>query len=841
MVKSLPKIIMVLTLVFSSLLMFNTVNNSTSNNDYTQEISFRSSNEIIDNDLLISDFKTTPYEPSFKPQAARTGAQSFVVLLVHFSDYVTPRWSQAEHEDIMQTIDDYWVNASNGLMSIDWAVEGWYDLGNNLAHYAHLDAGALDLDVNWHTIATEAVALADGDVDFAAYDNIIIMLSNVWWRGVSTLGTKVAINTADGNFNREATLVSERDGDTEQAVWGRVAHEMGHCFLLQHTHGNSAAKNYASYYSLMARAYPSACNIYTMLIDDYAGWFDAPTNQEVIAAGQSLMFHVRPRHLDTTLDVQSLKIPFSATKYYRVEVIEQKSEDAWLPDEGVLIYLVDEGDPTNDQCTDEDSTPGSDPNAVIDLLDCLYDVGQTFTDATNDITISIDQFSFDGYDISVTNDAGGSIDLMINEWGDPPGSPGPWESIDIYVDNPVNGWGWYRYNDGNGHNPVGNGDDPLLNHENRLYAKIHNIGDTDASSVTVKFYENTPIGAGASGTWNLIDTLTGIYVNKLSTLEVFVPWTPTYAVSPTDTGVLDMHSCVKVVIDTHPLEDTSGNNDAQENIDFFEVAPGSPMPGKMYAEATYGSVSKDFTIVNPWKETKEIHINVLGVTGDWTVTGNGIGEFHTFASNEAKVFSIQITPGPDARVTESVQADLVASTNVMYENENGTFDGDMHLTPFGGVSFSATIMYRSSLNIDATIRDENHFLIKGELDFLDDIPQQSLPEADGDRMVYLLVEEVDTGVITDTTVVVDPYGDFQLEVSGKPGLFAINAYYAGTGIITCSASVTLMVDLNASTVWTSTTTIGGFIPGFTFIITLSGIIPICVIVIVKRKRKLALR
>ncbi|MHA1245312.1 MAG: hypothetical protein ACTSP7_12175 [Candidatus Heimdallarchaeota archaeon] len=662
MVKSLVKITIIITLIFSSFLIYNNANYTTSIYNTQQEINFGNSSTIIDDDIMISDFKVTPYEENIGSQAARTGPQSYVVLLVHFSDYTTPRWTKAEHEDIMQTIDDYWVNASNGLMSIDWAVEGWYDLGNNLAHYAHFSSGSLVLDVNWHTIANEAVALADGDVDFAAFDNIIIMLSNVNWRGVSTLGTKIAINTAEGSFNREATLVAERDADTEQAVWGRVAHEMGHCFLLQHTHGNSATKNYASYYSLMARAYPSACNIYTMLIDNHAGWFDAPTNQEVIASGQSLQYHVRPRHLDYTLDIQALKIPLSATKYYRVEVCEQESEDAWLPDEGVLIYLVDEGDPTNDQCTDEDSTPGSTVNPP-DYFDCLYDVGQTFTDVANDITITIDDFSFDGYDITVTNDAGGTVDLMINEWGDPPGSPGPYESIDIYIDNPVNGWGWFRYNDGDGHNPVGNGDDPLLNHENRLYAKINNIGDADANDVTVKFYENTPIGAGASGTWNLIDTITGLYVVKGTTQDVYVPWTPTHTVSPTDTGIMDMHSCVKVVIENHILEDNTGNNDAQENIDFFEIASGSPMPGMIYADATYGTVSKEFTIVNPWKETKEIHINVLGVTNDWIVTGNGIGEFHTFGPNEAKVFNIEITPGPDARITDSVQADLVASTN----------------------------------------------------------------------------------------------------------------------------------------------------------------------------------
>jgi hypothetical protein len=239
--------------------------------------------------------------------------------------------------------------------------------------------------------------------------------------------------------------------------------------------------------------------------------------------------------------------------------------------------------------------------------------------------------------------------------------------------------------------------------------------------------------------------------------------------------------------------------------------------------------------VNPWKETKEIHINILGVTAGWNVTGNGIGEFHTFAAEEAKKFNIEIIPGPNARITDTVQADLVASTNEIYDSDDETFVGDMHLTPFGGVTLTATIMYRSSLNIDAAIRDDSFFTIIGELSFLDDVPQQHMPQAEGDRTVFLIVEEVNTGEKTDATVVTDPYGDFELEVSGKTGVFAINAYYSGTGYITSSASVTLMVDLNASTVWTSTRT--GLFPGFTFYITLSGIISMCVMVIIKRKRK----
>ena len=166
--KSIPKIITVLILIFSSFLVFNTVNYTTPLDNSYQEMSFSSSNKIVEDDSSAAEFKVTPYEEYISPQAARTGPQSYAVILCHFSDY-GQRWTQAEHEDIMQTIDDYWVNATYGQMSIDWAVHGWYDLGNNLAHYGHLTPWvSLAFDVNWHDLVDDAVALADPDIDFSA-------------------------------------------------------------------------------------------------------------------------------------------------------------------------------------------------------------------------------------------------------------------------------------------------------------------------------------------------------------------------------------------------------------------------------------------------------------------------------------------------------------------------------------------------------------------------------------------------------------------------------------------------------------------------------------------------
>ncbi|MHA1503112.1 MAG: hypothetical protein ACTSSB_14860, partial [Candidatus Heimdallarchaeota archaeon] len=98
MVKSLVKITIIITLIFSSFLIYNT-NYTTSIHNTQQEITFGNSSTIVDEEIVISDFKVTPYEENYGSQAARTGPQSYVVLLVHFSDYTTPRWTKAEHED----------------------------------------------------------------------------------------------------------------------------------------------------------------------------------------------------------------------------------------------------------------------------------------------------------------------------------------------------------------------------------------------------------------------------------------------------------------------------------------------------------------------------------------------------------------------------------------------------------------------------------------------------------------------------------------------------------------------------------------------------------------------
>lgn len=497
-----------------------------------------------------------------------------------------------------------------------------------------------------------------------------------------------------------------------------------------------------------------------------------------------------------------------------------------LPDEGVYIYLVDKNEPNDDECTDQDGNPGT-PS----VNDCLYDAGDSFTDVANGIYITIDSKSFDGYDISVTNAADGASDLMITKWGNPPGHPGPYETADIWVDSPVNGFGHYRHRDGND-NPVGVGDEPLLNEYNRLYAKIWNIGDVDASGVVVRFYENKPIGVGDSGTWDYIGEAT-VNVPKGTSRTCFALWKPTYVTADKPDGLQDIHSCVKVVISKHIAEKDVGNNNAQENIGTFEVlSAGAPMPG-VKLDSRFGPVTGTFNIVNPFKEYKNIYLNVIDVTPGWNVTGISMGEIVSFAPGEERKYDIEIIPGSTIEFTDTVEAHLIACIEVI-PGDDEYFTGDIHLMPYGGVTITATVVYRSQLEINAKILTENKFEVYGSLTFLDGVPPNVMPSNPGDRLIYLnIVNKNNSYDKYNATVSIDENGDYTTEITLKQGAYKVRGFYAGSEYIACDDSVTLVVDLLTTSVWTS-----GVFPGFTLFIALGAVFGISTVVgIISNKTK----
>ncbi|NHJ03893.1 MAG: hypothetical protein EAX90_03660 [Candidatus Heimdallarchaeota archaeon] len=766
------------------------------------------------NDILNNIPKNIYDKQLFTSLTSRSGPQRFAVICVKFADRPSTRWTIPEMEDIMDLLNVFWINASYGAISIEYQVEGWYDLPYNFADYG-------DTVDRW-AVMHKAIELADTAIDFRQFGFVMVWIG---WEGEGggTVGQIAGINTDEGSFNVGLSIIGENAIDGWYSwVWGTAAHEMGHNFGLEHTHFD-----YESEYGLMARAYPSALSIYSQCFEDATGWFDTSSNQIIYEKGQAGETVVRPRYLDLIGDTQSIKIEISESKYYMIEVIKLKDEDSLRPDEGVYIYLVDKAKEDDRECVDMDA----EPSTVIpdDLWDVLFKVGDTFTDTGNSITIEVIEQIGDGYKIGITNGAAGAPNLKITAWGDPEGSPPPYETPDIWVDSMLNGWDYYRYRYGT--TPIGIGDDPWANHENRLYARIHNVGETDALGVTVKFYENIPIGAGASGTWNLIDTKV-INVDADDEEEVFVIWTPNVILPPGEEGLMDIHSCIQVKISSFTGETDLSNNEAMENIDYFDIIPdASPIQIKSTPPSGFASINATFRVRNPHSENSLIYVNIIGLNKLWTLEGNGIGEFHNFSALEEKDFEIKLTPGPDVNFGERIEAHLIMYESRIDYRTNPQIASkeveEWHLVPIGGLTLTAGTMFRSNIELQCeTIDDEIE--ISGKLTSPDGI-SILFPEQQDNTLLIEIIDDSD--VSTYLLTVMNDNGEYNYSyVYPKSGNYSICVYYAGSNILTTTKSSTIIIDTS-----TSTTTKG--FPGAEFSVAFSVIIITIIVSKIKKNKK----
>ena len=254
-------------------------------------------------------------------------------------------------------------------------------------------------------------------------------------------------------------------------------------------------------------------------------------------------------------------------------------------------------------------------NLLTPLADPLDTVGETFVHpitGINSIQVEVIEKLANpdatggapswSYLVEVSWGTGSFHDLFITPW-----RPPPWESVDIWVDNQAeNGWDAYTYNDGDPANPVGNGDNVAVGLVNRLYARIHNLGDVDIpDDLTVIWRIAVPQVAG------------GAIVSELDRLTVpggVRPGgsivTPPLEWTPTDSN--EEHVCVKVEVLPVPGElNATANNAAQENLTHWFSEADSP----------FEPVRFEFRTENPYSDrAADIALYVPGVPPGWTVT-----------------------------------------------------------------------------------------------------------------------------------------------------------------------------------------------------------------------------
>ena len=682
------------------------------------------------------------------PTRTLEGDKDVVVVMVRFKDIVNTRYTVADMTDMMfatqDSVNSLYYNTSYQKLNITGKVEGWYDLAHDRDYY--IDPTD-DLKTNFTTLVQEAIDLSDTDIDFDLYKGIIVVINGPWYRG---LGTDEWYADTDEESPKKvmAAVVGENPGDPDHVVMGRIAHEVGHQLSLKHV-----TPGYNNPFALMAKLLPGHLCAWSKM-RSFTDWIPS-ANVQTVEPGAVVTYTVQPlENIPTGGDVYVVKVPITGKLYYMIEVRQHIGYDVHMPDKGVIIYLVNEDRPSPIDLMDS-------KNVTATLNDAPWDVGESFINWTYGINITIDQELYPGgpFKITIQNDVSANPpDVMINDWGDPPGETPPYETKDIWIDSELNGWDWYRYNDGNPANPIGNGDDPWANHTNRFYAKIYNTGGITAVGAKVNFYVNHPPGIGAWGEWEFINSTT-VDIPPEDEMLVSVDWVPDL---PEDagTGVLKMHTCAKVEIEGVAFEANLNNQDAQENINNFEVTTGSGLQ----------NVSTMFKVGNPFAQKKTIFLQILETPPGWKVTLEN--DTLQMEGHESADVEVLIEPPKD------VEPETLYGNAQEFHIRALTIDGPdtpefMHFVEIGGLSIGLhpvervkeeDVLFSAGPQV---VPLGNNILVNGTI--------RKMP----DFTVAILLTSP-TGVVVTNTVKTGADGSFDLEYQPtEPGIWDVQVLSTG--------------------------------------------------------------
>jgi hypothetical protein len=272
--------------------------------------------------------------------------------------------------------------------------------------------------------------------------------------------------------------------------------------------------------------------------------------------------------------------------------------------------------------------------------------------------------------------------------------------------------------------PQGNGDDPAIGQDNRLYARIRNYGSVSATGVVVHFDVTSPLGLGINGSNGFVQlgTVTSAQFPGLASIppggstDVYIDWTPNATLTPQQVaqGIFYFHSCVRVRIDHLPGEIIFGNQDGngqQENIDYFQAPAagggGAPTPYK--------------TTINLHNDDP-LHAKYFNLSYDrskvpagWKVLLNG-GHFGMeLAPDEIRKVPVEIVPVVRMPLGKTASVDISASSLRLLTSDKNPNDKHPEFKTLGGVRVYGHAVARTKLNCAAS-RTSDGVRFKGKLE-----------------------------------------------------------------------------------------------------------------------------
>jgi len=304
------------------------------------------------------------YQKSFPT----TGTLKLVCVLVEFTDTLFKK-NKTDFDNLFNQVGynadgatgsvyDYYKENSWGKLSLSVTVAGPYKVSHNMAYYGGNDASGNDLRPQ--ALITEAVTLANPDINYANFDNDhngVVDGVYVIYAGYGEEVTGVSPDavwahawsisplTLDGVTVRNYSCSAELRGNkgTGIARIGVICHEFGHVLGASDFYDTDYAESGGEYdgtgdWDLMSNgswnnngATPAHHNPYTKIID-----YRWTTATELATAGSVTLNNAE-------LNSNSFYLINTATpnEYFLIENRQRHKFDSYLPGHGMIIYHVD--------------------------------------------------------------------------------------------------------------------------------------------------------------------------------------------------------------------------------------------------------------------------------------------------------------------------------------------------------------------------------------------------------------------------------------------------------------------------------------------------------------------
>lgn len=513
-----------------------------------------------------------------------------------------------------------------GYAPVTGASEVYIDAGQGLAHLA-----------NHNKLLTAAMAAAAPDVpDFEAYNGVIAIIYASFLRGQSA---GASTYTVAGKTFKIQTI-----NQSSATSFGRYAHEMGHWLSLPDEYDPLTASA-RGYWTTMDGSNDREYQAWEK--EFKLAWISDPGNVKFLErppAGS-------PDKNETVKVLPTAKEETAADTYTAVKIKSSDSVHYYVEGRDFFTGNVSDTSPNNMLVVMEAVNawpPGIYPKRNLNAQKEL-NAGDPAHSPDSNVEITFTGTNPgppETYNVNVKLKSLPQPDPKITPWNAP-----PWESSDIWVDSEREGGGW--------DDPAtavpkpDNGEAAWVNHVNRIYAKITNLGEAEAKNVQVRFQACTPGGIGDAGQFEDLTPPAPVDIPPGGSKNVYAEWKPT----------VGEHTCIKVEIDHIPGEKDIYNNFAQENVTHFYTGTSSP----------WKTVQFPMRVANPFTTPKRVDLEINGLRTGWKAQFSN--KWVMLGPQEIKTVNVTIIPPADAPPCTKATLDIY-----------GLMQIDDYIQVYGGIN-----------------------------------------------------------------------------------------------------------------------------------------------------------